>query len=70
MIWARFIYVHQLLFGAIIVTVVLFMPRGILGVLQQKYNLPGRYDAEWPSPHRSFRSLASPPPSCVSAHLR
>jgi branched-chain amino acid transport system permease protein len=40
MIWSRFIYVHQLLFGAIIVTVVLFMPRGILGVLQQKYNLP------------------------------
>jgi branched-chain amino acid transport system permease protein len=40
MIWARFIYLHQLLFGAIIVTVVLLMPRGILGVLQQKYNLP------------------------------
>ena len=40
MIWSRFIYVHQLLFGAIIVIVVLFMPRGILGVLQQKYNLP------------------------------
>jgi branched-chain amino acid transport system permease protein len=39
-VWARFIYVHQLLFGAIIVTVVLLMPRGILGVLQQKYNLP------------------------------
>ena len=31
---------HQLLFGAIIVAVVLLMPRGILGVLQQKYNLP------------------------------
>ena len=40
MIWARFIYLHQLLFGAIIVAVVLLMPRGILGVLQQKYNLP------------------------------
>jgi len=39
-VWARFIYLHQLLFGAIIVTVVLLMPRGILGVLQQKYNLP------------------------------
>jgi len=38
--WARFIYLHQLLFGAIIVVVVLMMPRGILGVLQQKYNLP------------------------------
>ena len=40
LIWARFIYLHQLLFGAIIVGVVLLMPRGILGVLQQKYNLP------------------------------
>jgi ABC-type branched-subunit amino acid transport system permease subunit len=40
MIWARFIYLHQLLFGAIIITVVLLMPRGVLGVLQQKYNLP------------------------------
>ncbi|MEK8036443.1 MAG: branched-chain amino acid ABC transporter permease, partial [candidate division NC10 bacterium] len=40
LVWARFIYLHQLLFGAIIVTVVLLMPRGILGVLQQKYNLP------------------------------
>jgi branched-chain amino acid transport system permease protein len=39
-VWARFIYLHQLLFGAVIVTVVLAMPRGILGVLQQKYNLP------------------------------
>jgi len=39
-VWARFIYIHQVLFGAIIVTVVLLMPRGILGVLQQKYNLP------------------------------
>jgi len=40
MVWARFIYVHQLLFGAIIVAVVLLMPRGVLGVMQQKYNLP------------------------------
>jgi branched-chain amino acid transport system permease protein len=40
LVWARFIYLHQFLFGAIIVTVVLLMPRGILGVLQQKYNLP------------------------------
>jgi branched-chain amino acid transport system permease protein len=40
LVWARFIYLHQLLFGAIIVGVVLLMPRGILGVLQQKYNLP------------------------------
>jgi branched-chain amino acid transport system permease protein len=40
LVWAHFIYLHQLLFGAIIVAVVLLMPRGILGVLQQKYNLP------------------------------
>ena len=40
LVWATFIYLHQLLFGAIIVAVVLAMPRGILGVLQQKYNLP------------------------------
>ena len=33
-------HAHQILLGAIIVTVVLVMPRGILGVLQQKYNLP------------------------------
>jgi len=39
-VWAKFVYLHQLLFGAIIVLVVLLMPRGILGVLQQKYNLP------------------------------
>ncbi len=39
-VWARFIYLHQLFFGGIIVAVVLLMPRGILGVLQQKYNLP------------------------------
>ncbi len=40
LVWATFIYLHQLLFGAVIVAVVLLMPRGILGVLQQKYNLP------------------------------
>jgi branched-chain amino acid transport system permease protein len=40
MVWAHFPYVHQALLGAIIIAVVLVMPRGILGVLQQKYNLP------------------------------
>jgi branched-chain amino acid transport system permease protein len=40
LVWARFIYLHQLLFGAIMVAVVLAMPRGILGMLQQKYSLP------------------------------
>ena len=39
-VWARFIYLHQLLFGAIIVAVVLAMPRGVLGILQQRYRLP------------------------------
>ena len=39
-VWARFIYLHQLLFGAIIVAVVLLMPRGVLGLLQIKYRLP------------------------------
>jgi branched-chain amino acid transport system permease protein len=40
LVWARFIYLHQVLFGAIIVLVILFMPRGVLGVLQQRYRLP------------------------------
>jgi branched-chain amino acid transport system permease protein len=40
LVWARFLYLHPLLFGAIIVLVVLFMPRGILGMLQQRYRLP------------------------------
>ena len=40
LVWARFPYVHQLLFGAIIVAVVLLMPRGVLGILQLKYRLP------------------------------
>jgi branched-chain amino acid transport system permease protein len=40
LVWARFIYLHQLLFGAIIIGVVLLMPRGVLGLLQMKYRLP------------------------------
>jgi branched-chain amino acid transport system permease protein len=40
LVWVRFLYLHQILFGAIIVFVVLLMPRGILGVLQQRYHLP------------------------------
>jgi branched-chain amino acid transport system permease protein len=40
LVWARYPYVHPLLFGAIIVFVVLLMPRGILGLLQLKYRLP------------------------------
>jgi branched-chain amino acid transport system permease protein len=39
-VWARFIYLHQLFFGAIIVAVVLMMPRGVLGLLQMRYRLP------------------------------
>jgi branched-chain amino acid transport system permease protein len=40
LVWTRFPYLHQLLFGAIIVAVVLLMPRGVLGILQLKYRLP------------------------------
>ena len=40
LVWARFLYLHQILFGAIIVFVVLLMPRGILGILQERYRLP------------------------------
>jgi branched-chain amino acid transport system permease protein len=40
LVWAHFIHAHQVLLGAIIVVVVLAMPRGVLGALQQKYNLP------------------------------
>jgi branched-chain amino acid transport system permease protein len=39
LVWARFLYLHQFLFGAIIALVVLYMPRGILGMLQQRYRL-------------------------------
>jgi branched-chain amino acid transport system permease protein len=38
--WTRFLYFHEAIFGAIIVFVILLMPRGILGVLQQRYRLP------------------------------
>jgi branched-chain amino acid transport system permease protein len=38
--WTRFLYLHEGIFGAIIVFVILLMPRGILGVLQQRYRLP------------------------------
>ena len=40
MVWARYPYIHPLLFGWIIVAVVLAMPRGVLGLLQTKYRLP------------------------------
>jgi branched-chain amino acid transport system permease protein len=39
-VWARYPYIHPLLFGAVIVAVVLAMPRGVLGLLQMKYRLP------------------------------
>jgi len=39
-VWARYPYVHPMLFGAIIVAVVLVMPRGVLGLLQLRYRLP------------------------------
>ncbi len=40
LVWVRFLYLHQFVFGAIIVLVVLFMPRGILGALQRQHRLP------------------------------
>ncbi len=40
LVWARFLFVHQAIFGALIVGVVLLMPRGIMGVLQERYRLP------------------------------
>ncbi|MBI2001689.1 MAG: branched-chain amino acid ABC transporter permease [candidate division NC10 bacterium] len=40
LVWARFLYLHQVLFGGIIVVVVLLMPKGILGILQERYRLP------------------------------
>ncbi|HKB25579.1 MAG TPA: branched-chain amino acid ABC transporter permease [Methylomirabilota bacterium] len=39
-VWARYPYVYPLLFGAIIIVVVLLMPRGVLGLLQIRYRLP------------------------------
>ena len=39
-VWAHYPYVHPLLFGIIIVAVVLLMPRGVLGLLQQRYRMP------------------------------
>jgi branched-chain amino acid transport system permease protein len=40
LVWARFLYLHQVLFGAIIIVVILAMPRGVLGMLQLRYRLP------------------------------
>jgi branched-chain amino acid transport system permease protein len=40
LVWARFLFVHQAIFGALIVAVVLLMPKGILGFLQERYRLP------------------------------
>lgn len=40
LVWARFLFIHQAIFGALIVAVVLLMPKGILGVLQERYRLP------------------------------
>lgn len=40
LVWARFLYVHQAIFGSLIVAVVLLMPTGILGILRQYYRLP------------------------------
>jgi len=39
-VWVRFLWLHQAIFGALIVGVVLLVPKGILGVLQERYRLP------------------------------
>lgn len=38
--WAKFPYLHQALFGAIIVAVVLFVPGGVVALLQERNILP------------------------------
>ena len=40
LVWARFLFLHQLLFGAIIVGVVLFVPQGLVGLLRDRFRLP------------------------------
>jgi branched-chain amino acid transport system permease protein len=41
-VWARFPFVHQALFGVLILTVVLWMPNGVIGVLRDRGWLPAR----------------------------
>jgi branched-chain amino acid transport system permease protein len=40
LVWARFLFVHQAIFGGLIIAVVLLMPKGILGIARQYFRLP------------------------------
>ena len=42
-VWARFLFLHQALFGALIVAVVLCMPSGIMGLLRAQGWVPRGY---------------------------
>ncbi len=42
-VWARFLFLHQTLFGALIVAVVLCMPSGIMGLLRAQGWVPRGY---------------------------
>jgi branched-chain amino acid transport system permease protein len=42
MLWARFLYVYMALVGLIIIAVILFMPRGIVGSLRGRFSAPRR----------------------------
>jgi len=42
-VWARFLFLHQTLFGALIVAVVLYMPRGMMGLLRDRGWVPRGY---------------------------
>lgn len=39
-IWARFIFLHLVIFGAVLIIIILFMPQGIIPWLQDKRILP------------------------------
>ena len=39
-IWARFIFLHMVIFGAVLIIIILFMPQGIIPWLQDKRILP------------------------------
>lgn len=42
LVWARFPFLHQAVFGVLILTIVLFMPNGIMGMLRDRGWLPAR----------------------------
>jgi len=39
-IWARFIFLHMVIFGAVLIIIILFMPQGIIPWLQDRRILP------------------------------